>query len=355
MLFAAVAELRKGMVLSRDIVGENCRVLFPGGTKLKQDHIDRINRLGFSGAYTEDARYAEIHAEPLVPDELYLGAVRAAKDFLAGADGPDGGRGRRTPDTGLLRDTVMPVTDLIAEKKRRLWDFIAPKPYKEYEYYHAASCMVLSLLIGSGMGMDGERLYELGVAALLHDIGSVFLPREILNRPGVLTDEEFEIVKRHTEKGFEYLHGHFGLSEEAAAGALQHHENYDGTGYPQGLRRKQISAVGRIIAVADVYDALVSRRPFRAAMYANQGLEILEQKSDRKFDPDIVDIFVKRVAPFPSGVTVRLSTGETAVVLRNRYGSPYRPKLISPEGPGVYMDLAKDPELSKVKIRKIVE
>jgi HD-GYP domain-containing protein (c-di-GMP phosphodiesterase class II) len=249
----------------------------------------------------------------------------------------------------------MPVADLVAEKKRRIWDFIVQKPYREYEYHHAAGCMALSLLIGSEMGMDGERLYELGVAALLHDIGSVFLPREILNRPGALTDEEFEIVKRHTEKGFEYLRGHFGLSEEAAMGALQHHENYDGTGYPRGLRRKQISAVGRIIAVTDVYDALVSRRPFRAAMYANQGLEILEGKSDRKFDPDIVDAFARAVAPFPAGVRVQLSTGETGVVLRNRYGNPYRPRLIGDADRGLYIDLARDPEFAGVKIRKIVE
>jgi HD-GYP domain-containing protein (c-di-GMP phosphodiesterase class II) len=355
MLFIAVAELKKGMILSRNIIGENCAVLFPANTKLKADHIEKINRLGFSGAYTKNETYDEIMPEPIVPEELYLDAVRAAKDFITEARSSGEKADRSVKFSDEKRDVVTPVIDALSEKKRRLLDYIDQKPYKEYEYYHAASGMILSLLIGFELGLDKERLYELGAAALFHDIGSAFLPPEILNRPGTLTDEEFETVKRHTEKGFAYLHNRFMLSEEASMGALQHHENYDGTGYPNGLKRKQISLVGRIIAVTDVYDALVSRRPFRAAMYARQGLEILEQKSDRKFDPDIVDAFTKAVAPFPSGVAVKLSNGERAVVFRNRRDNPNRPGLISTDRKGEYIDLAKDPDLAKVKISRISE
>jgi HD-GYP domain-containing protein (c-di-GMP phosphodiesterase class II) len=355
MLFVAVAELKKGMILSRNIVGENCQILFPANTKLKPDHIEKINKLGFSGAYTKNETYDEILPEPIVPEELYLDAVRAAKDFISEARNSGEKASRSARIAGEKRDVVTPVIDILAEKKRRLLDYIDQKPYKEYEYYHAVSGMILSLLIGFELGFDRERLYELGVAALLHDIGSVFLPPEILNRPGTLTDKEFEMVKRHTDMGFAYLHERFMLSEEASMGALQHHENYDGTGYPNGLKRKQISLVGRIIAVTDVYDALVSRRPFRAAMYARQGLEILEQKADRKFDPDIVELFAKAVAPFPSGVTVKLTNGETAVVFRNSRDNPNRPRLISADRKGEYIDLAKDADLAKVRISRIAE
>jgi HD-GYP domain-containing protein (c-di-GMP phosphodiesterase class II) len=354
MRFTSVAELKKGMVLSNDIVGEGCKTLFPAKTKLKAEHIERINKLGFSGVYTDDAQYAEIQAEPPVPDELYLEAVRAAKDFLTEAQTLTPDRGRRSQTTDRQKNVVIPIIDALSDRKKRLLDYIYQKPYKEYEYYHAAGSMILSLLLGFELGMEREQLYELGVAALLHDIGAVFLPQEVLNRPGTLTDEEFEIVKRHTEKGFAYLHDYFRLSEEAAMGALQHHENYDGTGYPNQLKRKQISLVGRIIAVTDVYDALVSRRPFRPAMYAKQGLEILEQKSDRKFDPDIVELLAKVVAPFPRGVPVQLSGGETALVFRNYRDNPNRPKLITADGKGEYIDLAKDPETAKIKIRRIL-
>jgi HD-GYP domain-containing protein (c-di-GMP phosphodiesterase class II) len=354
MLFVTVAGLKKGMILSRDIVGENCQILFPANTKLKADHIEKINRLGFSGAYTRNETYGEILPEPIIPEELYLDAVRTAKDLITEARSVGAKTGRATRLSDEKRDVVTPVIDVLAEK-RRLLDYIDQKPYKEYEYYHAVSGMILSLLIGFELGFDRERLYELGVAALLHDIGSVFLPPEILNRPGTLTDEEFEMVKRHTDMGFAYLHERFMLSEEASMGALQHHENYDGTGYPSGLKRKQISLVGRIIAVTDVYDALVSRRPFRAAMYARQGLEILEQKADRKFDPDIVEAFAKAIAPFPIGVTVKLSNAEKAVVFRNSRDNPNRPKLISADRKGEYIDLAKDPEWAKVKISRISE
>ncbi|MDR2132608.1 MAG: HD-GYP domain-containing protein [Clostridiales Family XIII bacterium] len=355
MRFVTVAGLKKGMLLSRDIMGENCKTLFTANTKLKQDQIEKINKLGFSGAYVEDALCGEILPEPLIPQELYAELVLAAKDFLTEAQNLKPDHGRRAQTVDRQKNIVTPIIDFLLAKKRRLIDYIDQKPYKEYEYYHAANGMLLSLLLGIEMGMDGERLYELGLAALLHDIGAVFLPAEILNRPGTLTDEEFEIIKSHTERGFAYLHDYFRLSEEAAMGALQHHENYDGTGYPNGLKRKQISLVGRIIAVTDVYDALVSRRPFRSAMFAKQGLEILEQKSDRKFDPDIVDLFAKIVAPFPSGVTVQLSNGETAIVFRNHKDNPFRPRLIKASGEREYLDLAKDPEMAKVKIRRIVE
>jgi HD-GYP domain-containing protein (c-di-GMP phosphodiesterase class II) len=347
MLFVAVAELKKGMVLGRSVTGGDCEILLPANTKLKPAHIEKINGLGLSGVYTLNEAYDEIVPEPIVPEELYLDAVRAAKDHMAEARGAGAGGG------GI--DAVTPVIAVLSEKKRRLLDYIYQKPYGEYEYYHAASGMILSLLLGMEMGIGGRKLYELGTAALLHDIGSVFLPPEILNRPGALTEEEFETVKRHTQKGFDFLRGRFGLSEEAALGALQHHENYDGTGYPSGLKRGQISLVGRIIAVTDVYDALVSRRPFRAAMYAKQGLEVLESRSDRKFDPDIVEKFAGAVAPYPSGVTVRLTNGETAAVFRNSREFPGRPRLISTNGKGEYIDLAKDPKWAKVKISRVLE
>jgi HD-GYP domain-containing protein (c-di-GMP phosphodiesterase class II) len=355
MRFVTVAGLKKGMILSRDIIGENCKVLLPANTRLKQDHIEKINKLGYSGVYAEDAICAEIAPEPPIPTELYIEAVRVAKDFLTEAQNLTPDRSRRTQAIDRQKSVVTPIIDFLLAKKKRMLDYIDQKPYKEYEYYHAVNGMILSLLLGAELGMNREQLYELGVAALFHDIGAVFLPAEILNRPGKLTEEEFEIVKQHTERGFAYLHEYFRLSEEASMGALQHHENYDGTGYPNGLKRKQISLVGRIIAVVDVYDALVSRRPFRAAMYAKQGLDILEQKADRKFDPDIVELFTHVVAPYPRGVPVQLSDGETAFVFRNYRDHPHKPRLIRANGGGEYIDLAKGDTTAKLKIRRILE
>jgi HD-GYP domain-containing protein (c-di-GMP phosphodiesterase class II) len=357
MRYYVVSGLKKGVTLAQPVFGERSEVVYSDGQRLMQKEIDMISRLGYPGVYVEDPRTVEVVPQLLLPRELYLGAVAALKYFMDMAKHGERSLKNRAADIERQRNVVSPIIEVLKQKKRRIIECVEGKPFREYDNYHAVSVMVLSLLVGIEGGMTDEKLYELGVAALLHDIGNAFLPAEILGRPGELTDEEYELVKKHVQMGYEYLHGYHELSPEASMGALQHHENYDGTGYPNKLKRKQISLVGRIIAVADVYDALVSRRPYRAAKYANEALDVLEQASDRKFDPDIVNVFMKFVAPFPGGVPVLLTTGEQAIVCHNYAESLRRPKLLLLEGNkiGEYLDLSKDPGLEKVKIRKIVE
>jgi HD-GYP domain-containing protein (c-di-GMP phosphodiesterase class II) len=345
------------MILAQPVFGEKSEVVYADGQRLMQKEIDRISQLGYPGVYVEDQRTVEVTPSLLLPRELYLNAVAALKYFMDMAKHGEKSVKNRAADLARQQDVVVPIIEVLKQKKRRIIECVEGKPFREYDNYHAVSVMVLSLVVGIEGGMEDRQLYELGVASLLHDIGNAFLPPEILNRPGELTDEEYELVKKHVQMGYEYLHGYHELSPEASMGALQHHENYDGTGYPNKLKRKQISLVGRIIAVADVYDALVSRRPYRAAKYANEALDVLEQASDRKFDPDIVNVFMKFVAPFPGGVPVLLTTGEQAIVCHNYVESLRRPKLLLTEGNkiGEYLDLSKDPGLEKVKIRKIIE
>ncbi|MDR1330190.1 MAG: HD-GYP domain-containing protein [Oscillospiraceae bacterium] len=355
MRFVAIGSLKKGMVLAQNIFGEDSRRIYDDGRALSQNDIEKINKFGYQGVYVEDAVTRDIVAEYIIPYDQFTAAKNTLQYFMEMAKRQTD-KSRQSEDIERQHSTVTPIIETLKNKKRRIVDFIGGKPYKEYDNFHAVSVMILALLVGIEAGMDDERLYELGVASLLHDIGNAFLPAEILNRPGELTDEEYEIVKRHVQMGYDYLHDYHELSAEASMGALQHHENYDGTGYPNKLKRKQISLVGRIVSVADVYDALVSRRPYRPAKYANEGLDILEQSSDRKFDPDIVDIFMKFIAPYPSGVQVTLTTGEQALVFHNYVESLWRPRLLKLGGKGTdYIDLAKDPELAKVKIRKIVD
>ena len=355
MRYIAAAYLKKGMKLACNVYTGESKILYDKGTVLKPAYVDKINNLGYAGLYVEEDETKHIEIEQMVPEENYMASVVAAREFLETAQN---GYDKRAKSESLdkQRNLVMPLIDILEERRRRMVDYIDLKPYNGYDYYHAASVMILSLLVGMELKLEKNLLYELGVAALLHDIGNAFLPPEILNRPGALSDEEFEIVKKHVEKGYDYLHEYHNLSTEACLGALQHHENYDGTGYPNKLKRKQISLFGRIIACTDVYDALVSRRPFRPAKYAQQALEILEQNADRKFDPDIVAAIEKVVAPYPTGVGVQLTTGEKCLVFRNYPDSLSRPRLLPIDGAsGVFIDLAKDPELSKVKVKKILE
>jgi HD-GYP domain-containing protein (c-di-GMP phosphodiesterase class II) len=342
------------MLLARSLYDERYQPAFKEGLKLSSAQADAIKKAGYAGAYVLDPVADEVVPDPFVPDRAYLYAAQFVERYNERA------RHEETYDTTVAVEeqegAVGPVIEALASKPHLFVDSIDTKPYAGYDDYHAAMVMSLSLALGMRLGLRNQQLFELGVAALLHDIGNAFLPVGLFNRPGRLTDEEFEAMKQHVQKGYDYLVERCSLSASASLGAMQHHENYDGTGYPNGLRRKNISLYGRIITIVDVYDALVSKRSFRAALYPNQALEMVMQQADRKFDPDIADELTRLVAPYPTGTTVQLKTGERCLVLRNHPEDLTRPLLQLLDGPArPPVDMRTDPDYRKIRITKVVE
>ena len=244
------------MVLAQPFYGSNYEVLLSTGMVLSKAVIRRINDMGYAGIYIEDELSSGIEANNIISQDLRIKTVKAAKELLQQAE-------KGTIPTKVTKEyqrkMIMPLINSIIESQSRIIDIIDLKPYEDYNYYHAANVVILSILIGFYMGVNGPQLYDLGMASLLHDVGNIFIPKSILNKPGKLTAEEFDIIKSHSQMGFEYLREHFELSIEACMGALQHHEHYDGTGYPNNLKQEKISIYGRIIAVTTVYDAYVTQ------------------------------------------------------------------------------------------------
>jgi HD-GYP domain-containing protein (c-di-GMP phosphodiesterase class II) len=344
------------MLLARNLFDEQCNKVFVDGQKLSNRDVDRIKKAGYPGAYILDPCADEIVAEPVLEESLYYEVVAAVSNIMQKI------RDDSALSYGMSRAgqqaIVQPILDHLLEYQDALIDYIDIRPYAGYEDFHAAMVTVLSLRIGIRLNLSSEQLLELGIASLFHDVGSAFLPLSLLNRPGKLTDEEFDMVKEHVKKGAEYLERNFSLSPAMSQGVLQHHENYDGTGYPNGLRRKNISLYGRIIAVCDVYDALVSKRAFRAAMYPVAALDVLQQQSDRKFDPDIVDVLDSIIAPYPTGCLVKLKTGEQCIVAKNHVQDPKKPLLQAYNGKKqqpVFYDLLHDASYADARIIKIID
>ncbi|MDR2106098.1 MAG: HD-GYP domain-containing protein [Coriobacteriales bacterium] len=343
--------------MARNLFDENCAKVFVDGQKLSNRSLEKIKKAGYPGVYILDACADEVVAKPIVDEALYYRTASMVTTIMRNI------RSDSALSYGMTRAEqhaiVQPVLEALLEREMgTLIDYIDTRPYAGYEDFHAVMAMVLALHIGIRLNLSFEQLLELGVAALLHDVGSAFLPTSLLNRPGKLTDEDFEMVKGHVQKGAEYLEHNFSLTPASIQGVLQHHENYDGTGYPNGLRRKSISLYGRILAVCDVYDALVSRRAFRPAMYPVAALEIVQQQSDRKFDPDIVDALDSVVAPYPTGCLVKLKSGEQCIVARNHPQAPKKPLLQAYNGKKpqrVFYDLMADPAYANAKILKIVD
>lgn len=183
----------------------------------------------------------------------------------------------------------------------------------DYTYHHSVAVAILSTVIGKWSGLPEHRLRSLTVAALLHDIGKAKIPSYLLTKPGSLTTDEFELMKKHTSFGFEMIMSEDSFGEEHAVAALQHHERLDGSGYPNGIR--DIHPFGRIVAVADVFHAMLSKRPYQDPAPLYKALKELHGGAFGKFDPEVVSVFAHRAMEALIGNEVLLSNGQRGKIV----------------------------------------
>lgn len=357
MRYITISRIAEGMVLAQPLYGPNFGVLLGEGMKLSGTHINRINELGYAGVYIEDELSENIRPNPVVSADTRLETIKSSREILQQAESGAFDSGAKVNRMRQER-IIMPIIEEIIARPVRMCDLIDLKPYDDYVYYHAANVVITSILTGVELGLSGTQLYELGLAALLHDVGNIFIPKSILNKPGKLTPEEFEIIKQHSQMGFDYLREHFDITIEACMGALQHHENYNGTGYPNRLKKDKISIYGRIIAITDVFDALTSRRPYRQPMFPATAMDFIDMNAGTMFDPEIVAGFKNVMALYPSGVCVEVNSGALCIVEENFPGFPDRPRLRLLKNKArtpMVLDLAHDDTFSEVSISHIVE
>lgn len=201
------------------------------------------------------------------------------------------------------------------------------KSYDEYTYYHMMNVCLLSVALGYGIGLDREQVVLLGMGALLHDIGKVRIPREVLQQAGPLTDEQWGLIKRHPVDGAGLIYvATRDLYHPAVSIVLEHHANYDRTGYPD-LNNRLPSMPARIIAVTDAFDALTSKRSYRQAEDRRQALNTLQAAAGSRYDPRVLRAFARLLGLFPVGSLVLISTGEVGMVVRNNDGLLARPVI----------------------------
>jgi HD-GYP domain-containing protein (c-di-GMP phosphodiesterase class II) len=199
------------------------------------------------------------------------------------------------------------------------------RDYDAYTYTHSLNVSVLAVLLGKRLGLDKIALSEVGVAAMLHDLGKARIPEAILNKPGKLTPTEFAVMKTHPEQGHALLQGRPGMTEPMLRAVLEHHERRDGTGYPRGLKEQDIGLYSRIVSVADVYDALTSRRVYKEPMAPAKALGLMYQWRDRDFTPLVIEQFIRCLGVYPLGSLVQMSSGEHALVVGTNPLLPTRP------------------------------
>ena len=252
---------------------------------------------------------------------LYSDASNVASDLWESAS-TEG-----KPDADAARTLVDSLAQAVAQNRTALLALTALKNYDNYTVTHMVNVSILTMGQARGLGIEGGLLREFGLAALMHDIGKVKTPNEVLNKPGKLTDEEFDILKRHTVDGAEILKNTPEIPALGPVVAFEHHLRSDGTGYPMGTVRPQLNLATTLCGIADVYDAMRSQRVYQAAHPTDRILAVLQRNDGKQFDQRLVKRFVQLVGIYPAGNLVRLDTGEIAVVLKAYAPDPYRPRV----------------------------
>jgi HD-GYP domain-containing protein (c-di-GMP phosphodiesterase class II) len=239
------------------------------------------------------------------------------------------------------------LRDLISDH-RIIHLLVNIRGFSEELFIHSLSVYVLSIMTGTGAKYTSMVLKDLGIAALLHDIGKVFVPEQILNKPDRLTDAEFAEIKRHTFYGHETLSNYQDITSAASLVALQHHERVDGSGYPNRLKYKEINHFARIVALADVYDAMSRDKVYRKRHLSYEIIEYIRDLSGSFFDRDFTKVFLQNIEPFPIGSMVLLNTGEKAIIFELSKSLPARPKVrVVIDQNGILLDKPFDYDLEK--------
>jgi len=200
------------------------------------------------------------------------------------------------------------------------------KTADEYTYMHSVAVCALMVSLGRQLGLNDAQCRDAGMAGMLHDLGKAAMPQEILNKPGKLTNEEFDIIKTHPTRGYEMLLDSPNVSDGAKDVCLHHHERYDGTGYPDKLAGEKISLLARMGAVCDVYDAVTSDRPYKSGWDPAHALSQMATWKGH-FDTMVFQSFVKSIGIYPTGSLVKMRSGRLAVVLEQNAAALTRPRV----------------------------
>ncbi|MBE3587570.1 MAG: HD-GYP domain-containing protein [Thermoanaerobacteraceae bacterium] len=311
-----INNLRPGLKLARTIYDMDGRILLKEGATLSSRMISTLEKRGILFVYIDFGFAPDLQVEEPLSEAVRQEAARQVRTFW-----------ERVKERGRLKDvkeiqsTATRMVDEILSRPEPLLSLSQIRLYDEYLFAHSVDVAVLSVLAGLSLGYGREELIAIGTCGLLHDIGKIKVSERILNKPDRLTPGEFEQIKKHTL----YARGLLPGDERLVKAATQHHERFDGQGYPLGLKGDEIDPIARIIGVADAYDAMTTDRVYRPALPVNEVVEYLSAAGGHQFDLQTIKAFIENIAAYPVGSMVRLSSGEIGVVVRNRRGVPLYP------------------------------
>jgi len=350
-----VSEVRPGMILSRPIYGDDSNVLLNEGTVLTSKYIQNLQLWEIPEIHIYDKvdqkvaaedSDADIQGKGLDEGEILIRAKAAIVNLNKEAE-------EKVAVIKEVREKVKDSVHLLMEISKNtervdfektqgivdtfvrdlldetniLLNLLEIRSLAGHLYNHSINVCSISLLIADSMGFSDDELRRLGIAALMHDVGMLKIPESVYNKNSALNDEEYELIKKHPIYSAQMLKSSPGFSDEVALIVYQHHERYDGRGYPKGTAGDEIHPYAQIITVADAFESMTNPRPYRHKMSAYEAVKEIIANSGRQFNPKVVKHFITRMAVYPIGSFVQLNTGQIAVVFESNKAVPLRPKI----------------------------
>ncbi|WP_020612775.1 HD-GYP domain-containing protein [Sediminispirochaeta bajacaliforniensis] len=325
-----VSELQDGMQFSAPVYIDEESLLVPEGVVIREKDIERLKRWEVEVVTSDGSPIIEQDFQQQISSidgnigkkllQLYSDALTIADQFYVDAEQGSG------LDAGAVDELMASYYPALRDSVDDAMGLTFRQSKTESRYAGGAiNCMILSMAIGQRINLPGHRLMNLALAAFLHDIGMTRIPRAIVEKKERLTEDEMKAVMAHPIHSYRIITKELGLSEEVGRIVLLHHERWDGKGYPKGLTGKEIPVASRIISVADAYEAMIRDRPYRGSMIGYKAVRQVLNDNGRRYDSDILKVFIKSMGVYPPGSVVILQDGSVGKVIRNHRDVPLRP------------------------------
>lgn len=346
-------QLKPGMKIDQSVVDRLGRNLVTKGAVLDEYVIESLQKLGVMSVYIQegemDPEEEKINISPMAQEKIEkLHTADRSKVTLSSSVRERVAQGIQyiysSSDTKELANTTDSIAndllDAIDSNNAIAIDIGELKTSDEYTFKHSVDVATISMVLAKQQGLSRKEIYDIGVAGLLHDVGKTKVPTSILNKPGRLDDNEFEVMKQHSVFGYRMLKDQPEFNKEICLAVLQHHEKINGRGYPLGANEEQITPYAKILSVADIYDALVTERPYKQAFSQRDAVEMIMSMTG-ELDMTAMKSFLESMILYPVGCIVDLSNGEKAKVVKNNPHYILRPVVVGLQTGNVY-DLGED-------------
>ncbi len=310
-----------GEILGRSILGSDGKILLRSGVKLTGRYIAKLKELGVFYVYIEDDRLSDVRVEDERLLQLKKNTLKNMSVITKNVNNYNKFEFKKS--LRIVEELIEYIID-DGEVNLSLYDI---KTHDNYTYLHSIDTGIMAAFIGLAFNYSSSDLKELGLGAILHDIGKTKIDFKIINKAGKLTNEEFAEMKKHPSYGAQMLRKNYTITDNVINIVEQHHERVDGKGYPNGLKGNEINRFASIVSVCDVYDAVSNDRSYRKKLKPNESYELILSGVGTAFSEEVVQKFKETFAVYPLGCCLKLSNNLEGYVIKQNKNFPDRPVL----------------------------